>query len=105
MTSAPDTKTLLDPEELAGSVTGFDEIAIAKAFDMDLVDMQQKGRSTLMMRALLFVVRRREGMKDGEARKAVLEMTLGEVMEAFDTDEPDEVDPDDPVTEAGKDGA
>lgn len=100
-----DTKpTLLDPEALAGSVTGFDEIAIAKAFDMDLIDMQQRGRSTLMMRALLFVARRREGVKDAEARKAVLEMPLNELMEHF-ADVEEEIDPDDPVTDSGKDDA
>lgn len=100
----------IDAEEAAGSVTGYDEIAIAKAFGLDLVDMQEQKKGTLTMRALLFITRRREGLSDKDAYRSVMEMRLSDVLDAFDTDAAeadaaaDELD-DEPVSAAGKGAA
>lgn len=89
-------------EELFESLTGFDEIAITKAFKVELFDLQEK--PFLFMRAMAFILRRREGAKDAEAYQAAMEMTLGELTALFPEPEP-ELDPDDPETESGKDGS
>lgn len=90
----------LTAEEAFDSLTGFDEIAIEKAFGQDVMVLAEDKQLTFT-RALLFILRRRDGMSDAEAKTAVMNMPVGDVLDAFDED--DEVDPSDPVTEAGKD--
>lgn len=92
---------LMGMEEFLDSLTGFDEIAIEKAFGADITSLLTK-QATMSMRALVFVARRRDGLSDAEARKSVMEAPLSEV-KAFFPDEEPEVTPDDPATEAGKD--
>lgn len=77
----------LDPEEVAGSVTGFDEIAVERAFGRELTDL---GESTKSLRALAFVLARRRGLDDTAAYNEVMGQTLNEVMDLFalDDDEP-----------------
>lgn len=87
-------------DELFESLTGFDEIAIAKAFGVELFALQEK--PFLFMRAMVFILRRREGAKDPEAHHAAMAMTLGELTELFPEPEA-ELDPDAPETESGKD--
>lgn len=80
------------------SVTGYDEIAITQAFGRYfgvLVD-----DPTMLARALIFVLKRREGMKDAEAKKFVMELRVGQVNDWFDNDE--DADPEDPDTPAGE---
>lgn len=79
-----DANDLINIEELSGSLTGYDEIAITRSFDDDLAGLRGKG--TLGLRALVFVVRRREGMKDREARDAALKMPQAALMDLFDLD-------------------
>lgn len=87
--------------EVTESLTGFDEIAIEQAFGAGIADLLDS-KATTAARALLFVLRRRAGMKDNEARKAVMEMRLGDVQDEFDT-AGDEDDDEHPQTESGKD--
>lgn len=87
---------LVGLEEVAESVTGFDEIAIDKQFGTSLYEMK-----ALAPRALLFVHLRRHDLPDATAYRTVMEMTLKSVMSHFETD--DEVMPEEPVTDAGKD--
>lgn len=77
----------LDPEQVAGSCTGFDELAIERAFGRELTDL---GESTRALRALLFVVRRRGGLSDTDAYRAVMNLSLDELMGHFE--EPDDGD-------------
>lgn len=86
-------------EDFLDSLTGFDEIAIEKAFGGEVIDMMQKTPSKAL-RSLVFIQRRREGMKDADARTSALEMRLGDVQAFFPDD--DEVTPDEPATDAGK---
>lgn len=87
-------------EEMVDSLTGFDEIAVEQAFGNDVISMLQKN-PTMGGRALVFIAKRRDGMKDPDARKAAMEMRLGEV-QAYFPDEAPEVNEDEPVTAVGK---
>jgi len=78
----------LDPEQVAGSCTGFDEIAIERAFGRELTDL---GESTRALRALLFVVHRRDGMSDPDAYRSAMSLTLDELMGHFEQPDGDDV--------------
>lgn len=80
-------------EQVFDTVTGFDEIAIAQHFGRTVQELAEKDAS-MFGRALVFVVKRRDGASDDEARNAALGMTFGEFQAFFA--EPTEV-------EAGKD--
>jgi len=69
-------------EEVFDSITGFDEIAISTHFGRTIQDLAETEPS-MFGRALVFVVKRREGLEDAEARKAALTMTLKECNEDF----------------------
>lgn len=94
------TETKLTAEEVIDSLTGFDEIAIAKAWGAEWSDLAETKPSTFN-RSLVFTLFRRAGKTDAEAKAAALELTLKEVTEAFADDE-DEVMPEEPETESGK---
>lgn len=89
-------------DECFESLTGFDEIAIEKAFGHDVMTLVDTKQLTFS-RALVFILRRRAGLKDAEAKADVMAMAVGDVLATFDDD--DEADPEDPVTAAGKDAA
>lgn len=79
--------TEITPSEMFQSLTGFDEIAIAKTFGRPVTAIA-KTEPTTYVRALVFVHHRRTvGVKDHEARAHVLNMTLGQV-ETYFADEP-----------------
>jgi len=86
--------------EMIDSLTGYDEIAIAKAFDAEWTVLAE-AKPITFARALVFVDRRRGGLDDKKAKVAALEMTVGQVNSYFAED--DEPMPEDPVTPAGKD--
>lgn len=94
------THTDQTPNEVMESMTGFDEIAVAQKFGGEILSLAES-RQTAFMRALVFVIKRREGLKDADAYRAAQELTLKETQEFFALD--DEVMPDEPVTPAGKD--
>lgn len=87
-------------EEMSEAVTGFDELAVTKHMGMDLYG-DAEARPVWLVRALVFVHKRHQGVPDVEAKEQVLSMPLGEVNDYFETD--DEPNPDDPATPAGKD--
>ena len=84
--------------EVAESLTGFDEIAIEKSFGAALDEL----KPTMAGRALVFVVERRAGKDDGAAKNAAMSMPIGEV-NAYFAEEPDDVIPDEPDSDSGKD--
>ena len=89
--------------EVIDSLTGYEELAIEKAFGDEFYDLSLVKR----MRALAFVLEKRGGKNDADAKKAIMTMSQARVTEAF-SDEDDEGDEGDeelgiePVTEAGK---
>jgi hypothetical protein len=77
-------------DELFESLNGFDEIAICKHFGgHDVSDL--KSRPMTLLRALIFVEKRREGMKDLAAKEAALSLTMREVSDRFE-DEGEQLD-------------
>ena len=90
--TAKDTRPTV--EGTAESLTGFDEIAIEKWFTGELSTLS----GTKSMRALAFVLARRDGKADKEAYGDAMRATLKEITESFaDIDTGDEGD------DAGKD--
>lgn len=85
-------------EEMAESLTGFEEIAIERAFGAEVYDLPP----VKTLRALVFVLLKRQGLRDPEAKEQVLAMPLKEVNGHFCEPEEETV-PDQPETEAGKD--
>lgn len=69
-------------EQVFDSVTGFDELAIAQHFGHTLSDLAVSDAS-MFGRALIFVVKRREGGTDDDARTAALGMTVKETTTEF----------------------
>lgn len=70
------------PQEVAESLTGFDEIAIKQKFGSPLKQLGDEDQ-TQFLRALVFVLRRRDEKKDAEAYHIAQSMTLGEVSAEF----------------------
>lgn len=84
--------------EVTDSLTGYDEIAITQQFDRDfavLLDFP-----TTLGRALIFILKRRDGLTDKEAKREVMNMRLGDVNDYF-AEDPDDVE--DPDTTSGED--
>jgi hypothetical protein len=80
---APITSTApakLDPEEVAGGLTGYDEIAIERAFGREITDF---GDSPRALRALAFVLARRDGLDATAAYNQVMGMSLKACMDLF----------------------
>lgn len=78
-------------EELADSLTGFDEIAIKKAFGAPFASLApnekgQGGDVFQFLRSLVFVHRRREGETDVTAYNSAQAMTTSEVNGYFAED-------------------
>lgn len=77
------SETQQTSEEVFDSLTGFDEIAIAQHFGQTVMDLAAKDQS-MFGRALIFVVKRREGANDDDARNAALGLTMKEYVAYFD---------------------
>lgn len=75
------SETKLTAEEVLESLTGFDEMAILQHFGRN-VSALTEDQSTLA-RALVFVLKRRDGDSDDTARNLALEMTLKDVTDYF----------------------
>lgn len=71
--------TRIDAQEYARTLTGFDEIAIEKAFRKDLDDLS----GNMSVRALMFVKLRRDGEKDGPAYTAAMQATAGQLRDMW----------------------
>jgi hypothetical protein len=70
----------VDGAEFTKTLTGFDELAIERAFRRPLDDMP----SIASLRALLFIRLRREGAKDTDAFKVAMSLTLGRMEDLFE---------------------
>lgn len=87
-------------EEFFDSITGFDEMAIKKAFGRPVVKLAEEDQIEFA-RALIFVAQRRAGESDTQAKDSALNMTLGEVNRYFADEEPEAM-PEEPTSEPGK---
>lgn len=87
--------------EMVQSLTGFEELAIEHHMKIDpYADGARKPLS--VMRALVFVLRKREGLKDHEARQAAMGMPMSEVQGFFAEEGPEDIDPENPETPSGE---
>ena len=94
----------ISASEMLQSLTGFEEIAIEKHMGVDpYADGERKPMS--VMRALVFIARKREGLKDHEAREAAMGMPMGQLSDLFAEEAPAELDPENPETPAGEGSA
>lgn len=84
MTTPTKPKPELTSTDVLESLTGFDELAIAQAFGKPLEELINT--TSMFGRALVFALKRREGMKDPEARKHVMELRIGEIDAHFKPD-------------------
>lgn len=91
----------LTANEIIDTLNGFEEIAISQKFGTDIDDLLTT-RQSMGLRALAFTVFAREDAKS--AYKRAMTMTVKELA-AFFPDEPEESMPEEPVTDAGKDGS
>lgn len=89
-----ETPELLDADILAKSINGFEQIAIRQTFRERLDSLA--GDGTMFMRALLFVLEKRDGASDGDAFRNVMLLGLDDVVSRFKGDDaaPDEDDED-----------
>lgn len=90
-------------DEMIESLTGFDEIAIAKHFGAEWTELTNTKPSTFN-RSLVFVHLTREGRSAAAAKDEVMNMNLRAVKDYFAPDV-DEVVPDSPDSESGKEGS
>jgi hypothetical protein len=98
-----------DPEEVVNSLTGWDEIAIEQASGKTLEQMQEK-HQILMVRCLAAILEWREKLEAGDAAakyatvyREVMDRPQHQVTEMFDMDQAEDVMPDEPDSETGKD--
>lgn len=98
---APAPVCELTSEEMVESLTGYEEIAIAKAFGSEVFDLAEH-RPMTFLRACVFAHERRTGKNDADAKKAAMDLSIKATQEYF-TEEPDEVMPDEPASAVGKD--
>lgn len=68
-------------EEVLESLTGFDEMAISQHFGRPVGAFAED--QSMLARVLVFVLKRREGLNDDDARNAVLNLPLREVLAFF----------------------
>lgn len=97
--------TQLTIEEMVESLTGYEELAVAKHFG-DEVGKLLDSKPTMGLRSLIFAhVARDEGMRPELAKKTAMDLTVKAVSTYFRDDTDDEIDPVDLETESGKDAA
>ena len=87
-------------EELAESLTGFEELAISKFFGKEEFTELP---GTMAGRAMVFIALRREGKPDKDAYDGCMAMTLKQCGAYFAEAEPDAM-PEEPDSESGKEG-
>lgn len=80
-------------QEAWDSLDWFDEIAIKGVFRLDSTNLASEYGAAGLQRAVWFVLKRREGMDDGEAFRFVSKATGGQVRAAFADDAPEAVEP------------
>ncbi|GAB3990119.1 hypothetical protein [Nocardioides marmoraquaticus] len=92
--ATPATSAKLTGQEVANSLTGFDEIAIKQAFGNSLDQLDP----ITVARACGFVLMRRSGQGDRDAYHSVMSMTQGSLQDLFAVE--DDVDDRDPFAES-----
>lgn len=92
-TTTTEAPELLDADALAKSINGFEQIAIRGVFRERLDQLAADG--TMFMRALLFVLAKRDGAGDGDAYRQVMNLPLDQVVDRFRDADTSGVEPED----------
>lgn len=84
----------MSAEEFSDSLTGYEELGIARHFDLDIY-ADAEARPMVALRALVFTDRVRRGETAAEAKDYAQKCTVGQVMAYFPEENPtdDNVDP------------
>lgn len=77
-------------QDAADSLTGFDELAIVKLFGRTVTEISSD--HTMFLRALAFIIERRNGKSDTESYKAVMTMSMHDAMAYFEDTTPGEAE-------------
>lgn len=93
------TSTDMTADEMFESMTGYDEKAVTEAFGAPIATLARNDELQ-MVRALVFVDKRRQGVKGRHALEAAQALTIAEVDNYFAKDA--DPMPDDPTTDSGK---
>jgi hypothetical protein len=93
-------QTDLTAEEAFESLNGYEEIGITKAFGAQVTKLAET-EPTMFARALVFAMERRRGLDHDAAKAAAMERPLSEI-DAYFTEEPEELDEEEPESEVGK---
>jgi hypothetical protein len=90
--------------ESVASLTGYEEVELEERFGETIGRLMDSALSKAG-RALIYIDERRAGAKPADAYKTAMSMRLVEVNTRFfdDDEDADDFDPDNPVTEQGKD--
>lgn len=80
-------------DEVLESINGFEEVAVEKAFGADPIELAQGQKLMKFTRAMVFVVKKREGLNDLQARQAAMEMTMADLQTFFVMSDDDDEDP------------
>jgi hypothetical protein len=89
--------------EVFESLNGFEEIAISQHFNATVARLAENNE-TIFLRALLFTELVRAGKSPKDAKHEAMHWPIRDV-KAFFPDEPDDVMPEEPDSESGKDGS
>lgn len=92
----------LSANALTETLNGFDEIAIRNAFGQNLSKIREDGDQLLFIRALIYIDKRRARMTDAQAYQAAMNVRTVD-LDGYFPDDPEEIDPEQPVTAEGKD--
>lgn len=76
------SRSELTAQQVRDSVSGYEELAIEEKFGHIYEEIAQT-RPSMFGRALLFTLKRREGVVDVDAYDAVMKMSLQEVSDSF----------------------
>lgn len=69
------------------SMTGFDEIAVEQRFHKNIQDIESE---SMMARALIFVLERRNGKDDKTAYGEAMRLTVGDLQSYFEKEDDEE---------------
>ncbi len=89
-------------DEVLDTLTGYDELAIEKAFGTHIEALIRGGQGLRYLRALVFAQELHNGAKHDEAKRTAMELTGKQLGERFRDEDPDD---DLPGSDTGKDGA
>lgn len=90
----------LTADDFFESLTGFEEIAIAKTFGGEWQELIG-GKPVMFLRALAYIHFKRESVAEGDAKKQAMNLTVKQANDFFAEDE-EEPFPEEPSTESGK---